>query len=160
MTRPQGPLSAGGNRTGFRGSFGALRFFLRPGPYTTRLLRDTYLFQEMLRAPSRPILLSQQMYVLPGKVRSVMKRADEAKQDAFGGCATYQIVVQGTIPVSWSDRLAGMAVQGEPGKNGEASRAMLVGSLRDQSELNAVLDVLYNLHLPIIRVEKVADSPV
>jgi|GEM_PF-3339811 len=86
-----------------------------------------------------------------------MEPSDDFRRDAFGGSATYEIVVEGLIPLTWGERLAGMLVRTNPGTNGEASHSVLVGPLRDQSELNAVLDVLYNLHLPLIRVEKLAD---
>jgi hypothetical protein len=33
----------------------------------------------------------------------------------------------------------------------------LVGPIRDQAQLNGVLDTLYNLHLTILKVERVGD---
>jgi hypothetical protein len=39
-----------------------------------------------------------------------------------------------------------------------SSRATLFGPLRDQAQLNGVLETLYGLHLPILRVEKVDED--
>jgi hypothetical protein len=73
-------------------------------------------------------------------------------QVEFGGPATYRIVVQGIVQPEWHDLLAGMKVTTlETGS--EAVRSTLVGHLRDQTELSGVLDALYGLHLPILRVE-------
>lgn len=75
----------------------------------------------------------------------------------FGGPATYQIVVQGRLSPDWSDRLAGMSICVETGKRGEPL-TRLVGPIRDQAELNGVLEALYGLHMSIIRVEQVEDE--
>ena len=39
-----------------------------------------------------------------------------------------------------------------------SSHTTLVGPLRDQAQLNGVLETLYDLHLPILRVEEVGDD--
>jgi len=72
----------------------------------------------------------------------------------FAGPATYRIVVQGVLSDHWRDRLAGLAVE-TASPPGQAPRTTLVGRLRDQAELNGVLETLYGLHLPIIVVETV-----
>lgn len=74
----------------------------------------------------------------------------------FGGPATYEIIVQGLLGSEWSDRVAGMEISDETGANG-ASRTRLRGPIRDQAELNGVLETLYGLHLSIIKVEQVDD---
>ena len=75
----------------------------------------------------------------------------------FGGPAIYRIVVKGDLGQEWSDRLAGMKITTTHGK-GESPHTALVGPLRDQAELNGVLDTLYSLHLSILRVEQVGDD--
>ena len=75
----------------------------------------------------------------------------------FGGPATYQIVVQGTLSPDWSDRLAGMTISSDEPSNAVA-HTTLVGMIRDQAELKGVLETLYGLHMPILRVEKVDDT--
>lgn len=71
----------------------------------------------------------------------------------FNGEAKYRIVVKGTVPESWADRLAGMEITS--GKKGEPQqRSTLEGILRDQSELNGVLETLYRLQLTIVSVEQ------
>ena len=73
----------------------------------------------------------------------------------FGGSAVYRIVVQGTLRPDWSDRLAGLAIT----TTGERTpRTALVGRIRDQAELSGVLDTLYGLHLPILKVEQVEEE--
>lgn len=74
----------------------------------------------------------------------------------FAGPATYQVVVQGELDASWSDRLASMSITGETGAKGQ-KRTTLVGSIRDQAELSGVLETLYGLHLSIIKVEQIDD---
>jgi len=76
----------------------------------------------------------------------------------FGGPATYRIVVQGAISERWIDRLAGMAASTFNPEHGVPPRTTLIGSIRDQAELSGVLETLYGLHLPILRVEKVEDE--
>lgn len=75
----------------------------------------------------------------------------------FGGPATYEIVVQGKLGGDWSDRIAGMTISDESGSN-SSSRTKLRGPIRDQAELNGVLETLYGLHLSIIKIEQVDDE--
>jgi hypothetical protein len=76
----------------------------------------------------------------------------------FGGRATYRIVVQGTLPGHWSNRLGGLVVTATHAAE-EEPRTTLTGVIQDQAELNGVLDTLYGLHLSILKVEKVDDDP-
>ena len=75
----------------------------------------------------------------------------------FGGPATYRIVVKGELGPEWSDRLGGLAMTTTE-QTGASPRTELVGRIRDQAELNGVLETLYSLHLPILRVEQVEDD--
>ena len=68
--------------------------------------------------------------------------------------AAYRIRVQGQLDESWSPRLGGMAVHTATSKEGHVVTT-LEGSLLDQAALAGVLDVLYNLGLPVISVEYV-----
>lgn len=78
------------------------------------------------------------------------------KESSFDCSAKYRIVVQGNIPESWADRLAGMEVM--PCQNTDPHRrSTLLGLLRDQTELNGVLETLYRLHLTIVNVEQVGE---
>ena len=43
-------------------------------------------------------------------------------------------------------------------REGGASHTALVGPIRDQAELNGVLEILCGLHLPILKVEKVEND--
>jgi len=75
----------------------------------------------------------------------------------FGGPATYRIVIQGSLGESWSSRLAGMAIRTTE-REGRAPVTTLTGRIRDQAQLNGVLDTLYGLHLSILKVETVEDE--
>lgn len=74
----------------------------------------------------------------------------------FDGEAKYKIVVQGTVPESWADRLAGMEVVASK-KSDAQQRSILKGVLRDQAALNGVLETLYKLHLTIVSVKQVKE---
>jgi hypothetical protein len=71
----------------------------------------------------------------------------------FRGAADYQIVVEGKLDARWSDRLAGLAIEQIEGDD-QRPHTVLTGKIRDQAELNGVLESLYSLHLPIVRLEK------
>ena len=75
----------------------------------------------------------------------------------FSGPATYRIVVQGALSEYWRDRLAGLSIA-ITRQSGEHPRTTLLGRIRDQAELNGVLDTLYSLHLPILSLETVEPS--
>ena len=75
------------------------------------------------------------------------------KPNPFDSPASYQIIVQGRIDQTWSDRLEGMLiylnrVEGNP------CATMLVGELSDQAALAGVLNTLYELHLPVLTVKR------
>jgi hypothetical protein len=86
-----------------------------------------------------------------------MKRSSHHSDIEFGGPASYLIVVQGILSPEWSERLAGLVVTTT--QEGAAPQTNLRGRIRDQAELNGVLDTLYNMHLPILHVERVDDEP-
>jgi len=68
------------------------------------------------------------------------------------GSATYQIVVQGAIDPSWASRLAGMNISEKRTEEGNV-HTILVGRLPDQAALSSVLNILYELHLPVISAD-------
>lgn len=69
------------------------------------------------------------------------------------GPATYAIWVQGELSVEWDDRLGGLQVRRvQPGLITE-----LVGTVVDQTALTGVLTTLYELGLPILSVERLAE---
>jgi hypothetical protein len=75
----------------------------------------------------------------------------------FGGPAIYRIVVQGVLDGAWSDRLAGMEIT-TTSRWDRPPLTTLVGPIRDQAELNGVLETLYGLHLTILKVETVDEK--
>ena len=75
----------------------------------------------------------------------------------FGDPATYRIVIRGLLSKDWSDRLAGLAITTTHPETGPP-RTILEGRIHDQAELNGVLTTLYELHLPLLSVEKLKDE--
>jgi len=66
--------------------------------------------------------------------------------------ATYQIIVQGKIDPTWSDRLEGMAIWQEVVES-KPPVTTLEGELGDQAALAGVLNTIYELHLPVLSVK-------
>jgi hypothetical protein len=77
----------------------------------------------------------------------------------YDGPACYRILVKGSIPVNWSDRMDGMSIHLAAADDGEPVTT-LEGELADQAALAGVINTLYELHLPIISVGHVASSQV
>jgi hypothetical protein len=71
----------------------------------------------------------------------------------FDGPAAYQITVRGAIALGWSGRLEGMTINHLTLDDGTLF-SVLTGQLTDQAALSGVLNTLYELHLPLIAVNK------
>jgi hypothetical protein len=71
----------------------------------------------------------------------------------FDSPATYQISVQGRIDPTTSDLLGGMTISPATAEEGLPVTTM-EGDLRDQAALAGVLNLLYELHLPVISVQR------
>lgn len=74
----------------------------------------------------------------------------------FDNPAIYQICVQGVIASGWADRLEGMALSVSHPVDAPPVTT-LVGELVDQAALTGVLNTLYNMHLPVLSVIRMAD---
>ena len=83
-----------------------------------------------------------------------MTLRERSSEIAFGGPATYRIVVQGIVSESWHRRLDDLDVTTSSPEIGE-SLTVLRGRIRDQAALHGLLDTLYALHLPILEVTRV-----
>jgi hypothetical protein len=77
----------------------------------------------------------------------------------FDTPAVYQIGVQGCLDRSWSDRMNGVeiCVQSPPD---EAPMTLLTGRFIDQAALAGVLNTLYDLGFPLLKVELLAAQPI
>jgi hypothetical protein len=84
-----------------------------------------------------------------------MKDVLPSNRSGFDGPAMYRISVQGRIPARWCDRLEGMAIT-ERSPETEAPVTTLLGELADQAALVGVLNTLYELHLPMLSVERLS----
>jgi hypothetical protein len=65
---------------------------------------------------------------------------------------TYRIEVEGHLAELRSDCLAGMLIT-VSNRLDQTAMTTLIGRLRDQAELSGVLNSLYDLRLPILKVE-------
>jgi hypothetical protein len=78
-----------------------------------------------------------------------------SREIKFEGSATYKIVVQGYVSTDWSDRLGGLVITHSGSEEDYSGTTSLVGPIRDQAQLNGVLDTLYNMHTTILHVDRV-----
>ncbi len=70
---------------------------------------------------------------------------------------SYRIIVEGRLDPAWSPSLAGLDIT-LPGASSLHPVSVLSGPLPDQGALHGVLDLLFMLNLPLIRVERCQDS--
>ena len=84
-----------------------------------------------------------------------MKAVQLTTRSEFDSPATYRIGVQGRIPVRWCDRLEGMTIAEDSPEAGLPVTTLL-GELSDQAALAGVLNTLYELHLPVLSVERLS----
>ena len=84
-----------------------------------------------------------------------MKALLPTSSSGFDSPAMYRIGVQGHVPPRWCDRLEGMTVT-ERSSEAEPPVTTLFGELSDQAALAGVLNTLYDLHLPVLLVERVS----
>jgi hypothetical protein len=75
----------------------------------------------------------------------------------FEGPARYCILVKGSIPGNWRDRMDGMSIC-QAAAEGDVPVTTLEGELADQAALAGVINTLYELHLPILLVESVGNG--
>ena len=86
-----------------------------------------------------------------------MTSSKNGKDLTFSSPVHYRIYVKGFLDVSWSERLSGMRISNQ--SSGRISpMSVLVGSVRDQTELIGVLNNIYEMHLPFISLEIVDDE--
>jgi hypothetical protein len=86
-----------------------------------------------------------------------MVRLPSRKPNPFDSPAIYQIIAQGKIDPSWSDRLEGMTIS-QVTVDADPPLTTLEGELSDQAALAGVLNTLYELHLPLFSVKRLSVS--
>jgi hypothetical protein len=84
-----------------------------------------------------------------------MREELPASRSRFDGPATYRIDVQGRIPARWCERVEGMVVTVLAPESGPLLTTLL-GELSDQAALAGVLNTLYELHLPVLSVQRLS----
>ena len=86
-----------------------------------------------------------------------MSQSRQGNRLAFGAPGIYRIEVQGSLDANWSDRLGGMKITKEKQKEGTWVTT-LFGRLPDQAALLGVQTALYELHLPLLSMERVGNE--
>ena len=69
---------------------------------------------------------------------------------------TYRIQVRGVVDAKWSDWLGGMTITTREREGSHVTD--MVGEVADQAVLAGILNALYEMHLPLLRVEFLGDS--
>ncbi len=84
----------------------------------------------------------------------------ESRSDdlSFDGPAVYRIRVKGKMRASWSERVNGLNISVIETDDGLCVTT-LEGELNDQAGLTDVLDMLYELHLPVLSVHYLGARP-
>ena len=77
-------------------------------------------------------------------------------QNSFEMPGIYRIRVGGVVDPKWSDWLGGMTITTWESESNPVSE--LVGKMADQAALAGILNALYEMHLPLLRVEFLGDS--
>jgi hypothetical protein len=70
----------------------------------------------------------------------------------------YRIRVQGQLSASWSSRLNDMVITTRQPAS-QSPVTTLTGDVRDQAALMSVLNTLYDLGCPLLKVERLGASP-
>ena len=76
----------------------------------------------------------------------------------FDTPAVYRIGVQGCLDKSWSDRMNSVDIRVRNRPDG-ASVSVLTGRFIDQAALAGVLNTLYDLGFPLLKVELLETKP-
>jgi hypothetical protein len=71
---------------------------------------------------------------------------------------TYRICVQGQLDSAWADYFEGMKIENVC-EAGGCKVTFLSGTLIDQAAVQGVLQKLYNLGFPLIRAERIEETP-
>jgi hypothetical protein len=87
-----------------------------------------------------------------------MKGAERQPRDLFDDPAVYRIQVLGRMTDELSGRVSNLTRREVALKDG-AHVTLLEAELRDQSALASFLEMLYEMHLPILSVELLAGLP-
>jgi hypothetical protein len=102
-------------------------------------------------------LSPQTEYCRPGRLNEPKGGLNMASilHQAYDRPGTYQIVVLGDLAPRWSRRLEGMSISIIAGPS-ELPMTSLVGEVSDQAALIGVLNTLFELHLPLLSVQRLA----
>ena len=79
------------------------------------------------------------------------------EMDRYSGPGTYRIEVEGELGAGWTQRVGNLRVTSWRSERG-GRVTVLQGTLCDQAALAGVLNTLYELHMPLISVQRLDDG--
>lgn len=79
------------------------------------------------------------------------------QRNEFSAPGYYRILLRGQLHPNWSDRIGGLKVVAST-LEADAEVTVLQGCVRDQAELSGILNYLYELHLPLLKVEYLGEK--
>jgi len=82
-----------------------------------------------------------------------------SKSLTFDTPAVYRIGVQGSLDKSWSDRMNGVEIRVRNRRDG-APVTVLTVRFVDQAALAGVLNTLYDMGFPLLKVERLEARPI
>lgn len=84
-------------------------------------------------------------------------QSNESSSNTVKYPAEYQILIDGSLSLNWSEKLAGMSITTTGGK-GKNTTTQLRGELIDQAELFGVLNTLHDMNFHVLKVERLEES--
>lgn len=90
-------------------------------------------------------------------VPTTMITPKKRKRIQFGGPACYRVVVEGTLDSEWRNRLGEVTIDTAIDGDG-VPQTRVSGRFADQAALHGLIETLYGLHLPVVRIEQVEDG--
>ena len=85
----------------------------------------------------------------------VVNNSGHSTRDEFDSPATYRIRVSGWVGGEWVENLSGMQVAGVAPEGGRFVTT-LEGEMRDQAALVGMVNALYEHHLPVLSLQRLA----
>ncbi len=87
----------------------------------------------------------------------IPKKKQPIQKDQIVYPADYEIIVQGTLDIGWSQRMSGMSIT-IAGGSGLTPKTTLRGTLVDQSALLGVLNTLHDLRYDVLHVKHISPT--
>lgn len=77
----------------------------------------------------------------------------------FSASGEYRIEARGYLGPDWCGRFGSMQVISSAPTEGDGALTIMQGRIHDQAELAGILNTLYELHLSLLSVQHLKESP-